>query len=42
MKKILAEKVGHLVKEKTRLEEALHLKISNRGKEFHLRGGPVG
>ncbi len=41
MKKIIAEKVGHLVKEKTRLEEALHLKISNRGKEFHLDGDPL-
>ena len=41
MKKILAEKIGHLVKEKTRLEEALHLRISNRGKEFHLEGDPL-
>jgi ribosomal RNA assembly protein len=41
MKKIITERVGSIVKEKKRLEEALNLKISNRGKEFYLEGEPL-
>ena len=41
MKKIISEKVGHIIKEKKRLEEVLEVKISNRGKEVFIEGSPL-
>ena len=41
MKKIISNKVGSIIKEKEKLETALNVKISNRGKELFIDGSPV-
>lgn len=41
MKRILSEKVGIVIKEKEKLENALNIKISNRGKEISIVGMPL-
>ena len=40
MIKILSEQIGRIIKSKKRLEEALNLKITNRGKEVSIVGSP--
>ncbi|MBT4376684.1 hypothetical protein HOD29_04890 [archaeon] len=40
MKTILSNKVARIIKSKKRLEKALNLKITNRGKEVKIEGSP--
>jgi ribosomal RNA assembly protein len=40
MKTILSEKLPRILKNKKRLEKKLNIKISNRGKEVQINGGP--
>lgn len=41
MRRIILERVGNIVKNKEKLEQVLHVKISNRGREFFLEGEPL-
>jgi KH domain-containing protein len=41
MKRLILENIGRVVKDKEKLEKALDLKISNRGKELFLDGQPL-
>ncbi len=41
MKKILSEKLPRITKNRKRLENALNVKITNRGKEVTIEGEPV-
>ncbi len=40
MKKILCEKLLRIIKARKKLEEKLHVKITNRGKEVFIKGKP--
>ena len=40
MKTILSDKVSRIIKNKSRLEKALNIKIKNRGKEVTINGTP--
>lgn len=40
MKTIICEKIGRIIRNKTKLEELLGIKISNRGKEVTINGTP--
>ncbi|MFA5953025.1 MAG: KH domain-containing protein [Candidatus Pacearchaeota archaeon] len=40
MKTILSEKLPRILKNKTKLEKELNLKITNRGKEINIEGEP--
>ena len=41
MKKLISEKLPRILKNKKRLEKALKIKISNRGKEVFFEGNPL-
>ncbi|MDE1848515.1 MAG: hypothetical protein KGH55_00585 [Nanoarchaeota archaeon] len=41
MKRILSNRIGTIIKEKKGLEEALDVKLSNRGKELSIEGEPL-
>lgn len=41
MKRIILERAGSVIKEKKKLEDALNVKISNRGKEVFIEGEPL-
>ncbi|MFZ1970620.1 MAG: KH domain-containing protein [Candidatus Nanoarchaeia archaeon] len=41
MKRIISNKVGSIIKEKEKLEEALNIKLSNRGRELFIDGLPL-
>jgi len=40
MKTIISEKLPRILKNKKKLEEKLNVKITNRGKEIFIQGGP--
>lgn len=41
MKAILSEKLPRILKNKRKLEEKLNIKITNKGKEIFINGGPT-
>ncbi|MDE1848780.1 MAG: hypothetical protein KGH55_01995, partial [Nanoarchaeota archaeon] len=41
MKKIISERIGSIIREKRKLEEALKVNLSHRGKELFIEGEPL-